>query len=160
MNHIQPRQATDQQSLLAGAEGKLNCRILLAEDAPDNQRLFAFLLRKAGAEVTTAENGQIAVDSVLAAQRAGNPFDLILMDIQMPVMDGYEATRNLRSAGYRAPIIALTAHAMAGDREKCLEAGCDDYISKPIDPRKLLQLLRTWLGSWSSISMSPAGEST
>ena len=114
---------------------------MLAEDGPDNQRLISLLLRKAGAEVELAENGRIALDLALAARREGRGFDLILMDMQMPVMDGYEATRRLRAEGFTAPIIALTAHAMAGDRERCLEAGCDDYISKPVERRSLLTIV-------------------
>ncbi len=127
---------------------KLNGRILLAEDGPDNQRLISFVLRKAGAEVVVAQNGQEAVDLVLAEQanaiatngekKQCRPFDLVLMDVQMPIMDGYEATRRLREEGFTGPIIALTAHAMPQDIQKSLSAGCDLHLSKPIDRDVLL----------------------
>jgi len=120
------------------AATKLSLRVLLCEDGLDNQRLIAFLLTKAGADVTVADNGQIGLDKALQAREAGLPFDVILMDMQMPVLDGYAATQKLREAGYTNPIIALTAHAMNHDRQKCLDAGCDDYASKPIDRASLL----------------------
>jgi two-component system CheB/CheR fusion protein len=126
-------------------------RILLAEDGPDNQRLISFLLRKAGADVTVVENGRAALEKVLAAVNGPTPYDLVLMDMQMPVMDGYEASRTLRDAGYEGPIVALTAHAMAGDREKCLAAGCSEYCTKPIDRRRLLETLASHLATFAPV---------
>ena len=122
--------------------GPLNCRVLLVEDGPDNQRLIEIFLRKAGAIVTIVENGALGVQQALAARQTGKPFDVILMDIQMPVMDGLQATAWLRKKDYTGPIIALTAQVMDGDRDKCIKAGCDGYLSKPIERRKLIEAVR------------------
>ena len=116
-------------------------RILLVEDGFDNQRLIAHVLREAGAEVTVAENGRVAVDLASATTPASGSFDIILMDIQMPVMDGYEATKRIRSAGCVTPIIAFTANSRAEHRQKCLDAGCDDYMIKPFGCAMLLKRL-------------------
>ncbi len=123
------------------AADTLTCCILLAEDGPDNQRLIKSVLEKAGATVTAVENGKMAVDAALAARTSGAPFDVILMDMQMPVMDGYTATGRLRQEGYAGPIVALTAHAMETARDECLAAGCDDYASKPINRKRLLDTI-------------------
>lgn len=120
---------------------KIPYQILLVEDSLDNQKLISRILEKQGASVTFAENGKIGVECASQAWENGTPFDVILMDIQMPVMDGYEATSLLRQKGYNSPIVALTAHAMSGDREKCLRAGCDDYATKPISREKLIKLI-------------------
>jgi CheY-like chemotaxis protein/anti-sigma regulatory factor (Ser/Thr protein kinase) len=122
----------------------LACRVLLVEDGPDNQRLIATILRKAGAEVTVAGNGQAGCDLVREATIRGEPYDVVLMDMQMPVLDGYEATAQLRRGGYRRPVIALTAHAMQGERERCLAAGCDDFLCKPITRAALVDTVRRW----------------
>jgi signal transduction histidine kinase/ActR/RegA family two-component response regulator len=124
----------------------LRGNILLAEDGPDNQRLIAHILKKAGAEVTIVDNGKKAVDAARAQAKAGHPYDLILMDMQMPVMDGYEATRTLREEGYTGWIVALTAHAMASDRQKCLNAGCNDYATKPIQRKEFFATLARYIG--------------
>ncbi|QDT82051.1 Autoinducer 2 sensor kinase/phosphatase LuxQ [Gimesia maris] len=117
------------------------CTVLLAEDGVDNQRLISMLLKKEKAHVVLAENGDIAVRRALNAEQQGKPFDVILMDMSMPVLDGYGATRKLRELGIETPIIALTAHAMTGDRQKCIDAGCSDYATKPVNREKLRNII-------------------
>jgi len=129
-------------SVLAHAPASaLRGRVLVAEDGADNQRLLHAILTRAGLTVELVANGELACERALAAWELGEPFDIILMDMQMPVLDGYRATRRLRDAGYPGSIVALTAHAMSGDREKCLRAGCDDYASKPVARAELLARL-------------------
>ena len=125
-----PGDGTDEKQL-AGL------RILLVEDMVINQLVMTSLLHDAGADVEIAENGQIGLDKV----KEQGEFDVILMDMQMPVLDGYEATRQLRESGYEGVIVAVTAHALSGDREKTLEVGCDDYLPKPVDRQLLIQTL-------------------
>jgi signal transduction histidine kinase/CheY-like chemotaxis protein len=111
-------------------------RVLVAEDAPDSRYLIERLLVGSGAGVALAENGAVAVERAMAEH-----FDVLLMDIQMPVVDGYEATRDLRRRGYLRPIIALTAHAMRDERERCLAAGCDDHLTKPLAASLLMEAI-------------------
>ena len=115
-----------------GPNPSLRGRLLLAEDDPSIRRIVASFLQKMNLAVTCAENGQMACDMADKSKAEGRPYDVILMDIQMPKMNGYEATQWLRQHGWQGFIVALTAHAMVGDREKCLAAGCDNYIVKPI----------------------------
>ena len=124
-------------------EIKQSIRILLAEDNPVNQKLASMMLTKAGYLVTVAPNGK---DAMEIYTKSPENFDTILMDIQMPVMDGYEATRMIRGNGFTdIPIIAMTANAMKGDRELCLEAGMSDYITKPIKRDIVFGILEKWL---------------
>ncbi len=117
--------------------------VLLVEDNPVNQKLAKLMLAKGGYQVAVAGNGREAVEKFTASP---NDFDLILMDIQMPEMDGIAATESIRSKGFDTiPIVAMTAHAMKGDREMCLEAGMDDYITKPIRRETVFQMIEKWI---------------
>jgi PAS domain S-box-containing protein len=121
-------------------QSKFSGHVLVAEDVETNQVLAKALLKRMGLDVTIAADGNEAVKKARSQD-----FDLIFMDIQMPEMDGYQATRSLREQGIKTPIIALTAHAMKGDEQKCIEAGCDDYMSKPLDRRILVEKVSKYL---------------
>jgi CheY-like chemotaxis protein len=124
-------------------EIKQSVRILLAEDNPVNQKLAVLILTKAGYQVEVVNNGRKAVDTFSAHP---NHFDLILMDIQMPEMDGLAATKELRDRGFNTiPIVAMTANAMKGDREICLAAGMNDYITKPVKREIIFEIIEKWL---------------
>ncbi len=124
-------------------DAKHGLRILLAEDNPVNQKLARLMLTKAGYKVELADNGREAVEKFSAAP---DDFDLIFMDIQMPELDGKEATARLRKKGFTdTPIIAMTAHAMKGDKESCLDAGMNDYIPKPISRKVVFDMLEKWI---------------
>jgi PAS domain S-box-containing protein len=131
----------------AGAAGparpRLPCRVLLAEDHADNRRAVSLRLGMIGLDVTAVGDGSEAARRALEAQAEGQPFDVILMDMHMPVTDGFEATVQLRAAGYRGAIIALTADARSEDRSECLQRGCNDHLAKPIDWDRLLSLIAT-----------------
>ncbi len=114
--------------------------VLLAEDSPDNQRLISLYLERAGIRVTIAQNGQEAVEQALAGE-----YDLVLMDMQMPILDGLGATTLLRQAGFDQPIVALTANTSQGDRDRCLRAGCSAFLTKPIDWKVFASVLQTYL---------------
>lgn len=131
---------------VSSAVPQLPASFLIVEDGADNRRLLEHMLFKAGASSESVENGQEGVDRALSALQEGNPFDVILMDMQMPVMDGLQATRLLRKANYQGAIVAITAHAMDGDRQRFIEAGCDDYIAKPIDRGQLMQTILQFVG--------------
>jgi len=133
------------------ALGRRTRRILLAEDNIVNQKVVARLLQKQGYEVAVASTGREAL--ALLSQQA---FDLVLMDIQMPDIDGFQATAAIRegeeASGKHIPILALTAHAMAGDRHRCIQAGMDDYISKPIQPSDLWRAVECLLAHFADKS--------
>ena len=141
----EPPPGHDVRASAGGEQVLAGVRILLADDARDNRKIVSWHLHRAGAEVDLAANGRIAVEMALKASENGKGHAAVLMDMQMPEMDGFAATRLLRERQYDRPIIALTAHAMTGDRDQCLAAGCDDYATKPIDPHELVLTIARWV---------------
>ena len=138
-------QVRSNAELPAVASQKISGRIMIVDDRREVRFIAQHLLEDAGAEVMTAEDGQKCIEAVCEANESGDKIDLIVMDMQMPVLDGYGATQKLREMNYHNPIIALTAHAMEGDREACLEAGCTDYVTKPLDKATFLNVISAYL---------------
>jgi CheY-like chemotaxis protein len=141
------RRAKDQRAVEPGfpKSVKRKLRILIAEDNPVNQKVAQVILRRMGLQADVVANGLEAVNALISI-----PYDLVLMDCQMPEMDGFEATRKIRRQASKAlnpgiPIIAMTALAMQGDREKCIQAGMNDFIAKPVQQRELAEMLARWL---------------
>jgi CheY-like chemotaxis protein len=139
--------------MLRNSDPTYAARILVAEDNTVNQRVAIGLLKKLGYTCDVAGDGNATVR--MARESA---YDVILMDCQMPNCDGYEASRILRAAGYDRPILAMTANAMTGDRERCLAAGMDDFLTKPVAPVALGETLRRWIGRASPTSAAAANE--
>ena len=140
------------QEVSVGRVSKLpSCHILVVDDGESNRRLIRLILERAGCEVSEAENGKIGFEKAMSGS-----FDIVLMDMQMPVLDGYEATRRLRKSGYKRSIIALTANAMKGDQDKCHNAGCDGFLPKPVNMDLLLETLENKLVEQGKTRVKPA----
>lgn len=139
---VEPQESSHKRTLVGvySATPLFTGKVLLAEDTPDNRRLLQHYLKRVGVSVDTAENGAVALE---LADRTR--YDLIIMDVQMPVMDGIEATRRLRSRGYDGAIVALTANAMKDDQDLCLAAGCNEFLTKPISRNRLYETLANYL---------------
>ncbi len=134
---------------------RLHARILLAEDHDANRQVITLRLNSMGAEVVPARNGKEALEQVRDAAEQGRPFDAVIMDMEMPVLDGYEAVRQLRAGGFTSPILAVTAYAMSKDREECLNLGCDEHISKPIEWDNFFRMLIQLLGARNGTAAVP-----
>ena len=147
----------EEKSIATRHKRKLNGRILFTEDVEEVRTLVGLYLERTGLDVDSAENGRIALEMASASRAEGRPYDLILMDIQMPELDGHEVTRRLRRDGWEGPILALTACAMTGDRERCLEAGCDDYIPKPMTDEELFGAVARHLDMAIHVPAASAG---
>jgi CheY-like chemotaxis protein len=142
------RDADPAEPITDDSELHLSGRILLAEDGVDNQRLLTFWLTRAGAKVDLARDGREAVEKVCLAlnqARDARHYDLILMDMQMPELDGVGATLKIRGHGFRGPIVALTAQSAPDERERMLKAGCDDFLAKPVPREMLLRACKAWI---------------
>ncbi len=122
-------------------EPKLRLRLLVVEDALCMQKIILAILRKIDVEVDVADDGEIACKKAEKSKEEGRPYEVILMDMQMPHVSGYEATRRLREKSWQIPIIAVTAFDTPQDRQKCIQAGCTDYVSKPITEMVLRETL-------------------
>lgn len=148
VDNLEKELALNKHFTLSSAVTLLKGKVLLAEDSEDNQRLISMHIRKTGAEIHIVKDGKQAVRHGLAGG-----YDLILMDMQMPIMDGVQAITLLRRAGYSGPIVALTANAMKSDRDACIDVGADDYLTKPIDLERFYKVLNTHLETTNQVSL-------
>jgi CheY-like chemotaxis protein len=147
--------AEQETGTLADQLPEISGRVLTVDDRREIRFLIEKLLESTGVDIVTASDGAQGLESWRENNQAGTPFDAILMDMQMPVMDGLEATRKLREQGYEGPVIALTANAMSTDRAKALQAGCNDFITKPIDRSQLIDKLYKWIDQAAGKSPPP-----
>ena len=138
---VEPRLVEETSTVAPGCRSWSDCRVLVVDDRSEIRFLAKQFIEKSGASVELAVDGDDALCTIDRSERRGEPFDIVLLDMQMPVKDGYTTARELRARGFNKPIIAVTAHAMQGDRERCLEVGCNDYTPKPLEPRRLLELV-------------------
>jgi len=138
---VEPRLVEETSSIAPGVPNLADCRVLVVDDRSEIRFLAKQFIEKSGATVEVAVDGDDALRAIERSECRDEPFDVVLLDMQMPVKDGYTTARELRARGFKQPIIAVTAHAMQGDRKRCLEVGCNDYTPKPLEPRRLLELI-------------------
>jgi signal transduction histidine kinase/CheY-like chemotaxis protein len=138
---VEPRLVEEASSVAPGVPKLTDCRVLVVDDRSEIRFLAKQFIEKSGATVEVAVDGDDALRAIERSEGRDEPFDVVLLDMQMPVKDGYTTARELRARGFKQPIIAVTAHAMQGDRQRCLEVGCNDYTPKPLEPRRLLELI-------------------
>jgi signal transduction histidine kinase/CheY-like chemotaxis protein len=138
---VEARLVEEASTVAAGVPKLTECSVLVVDDRSEIRFLAKQFIEKSGATVEVAVDGDDALRAIERSEGRGEPFDVVLLDMQMPVKDGYTTARELRARGFKQPIIAVTAHAMQGDRQRCLEVGCDDYTPKPLEPRRLLELI-------------------
>jgi CheY-like chemotaxis protein len=150
----EPFAVTEWQSITSETFGRRlhGARILVVDDNADNQAIISYILQAAGASTDVVGDGAAGIRAVLGELNTGHPYHVVVMDMLMSIMDGYDATRELRARGVGVPIIALTAHAMSDDREKCLEAGCNYYVTKPIEPDSFLDTVYSAYAGQSSVA--------
>jgi two-component system, chemotaxis family, CheB/CheR fusion protein len=138
---VEPRLVEETATVAPGVPNLAECRVLVVDDRSEIRFLAKQFIEKSGATVELAVDGDDALRTIERSERRNEPFDIVLLDMQMPVKDGYTTARELRARGFAQPIIAVTAHAMQGDRQRCLDVGCNDYTPKPLEQRRLLELI-------------------
>jgi two-component system CheB/CheR fusion protein len=156
---VKPQLVEETSTVAAGVPKLTGCRVLVVDDRSEIRFLARQFIEKSGASVEIAVDGDDALRTIERSERRDEPFDIVLLDMQMPVKDGYTTARELRDRGFSQPIIAVTAHAMQGDRQRCLDVGCNDYTPKPLEQRRLLELISQYCGKPARPGAARATES-